>query len=236
MESKGFSIGSLLKRGWHLFREHAAVFIIFLVTALIFGGLAIGLPLGLTGVEPIWKVLIGLAFFILGTVVYIGLFRLALKVVDGKSPSFGDLFGGFSVVIQWIITTFLYALIAASPVIVAGLIASLLNLTQAQVAIAFGVYLVYLAQIPSAILAAMFWPWPFVMIDKTSNPIKALKETYKLTEGAKWDVYLLILASGLVVGIGFILVVVGFFAAFPVTLIAQAGMYRALQAKTPNVS
>jgi len=234
MESKGFSVGTLLKKGWHLMKQHLGIFIVYLIVGLIFLGLAVFLPNAIDNLDWVWQLVILSVGLLLALVVHIGIFKISLKAVDGNSLGFADLLSGFNVVIQWIITSIFYAVIVLFPVGLAMLILVGLNYLGSDIATLFGVALVYLSQIVAWIFAVAFWFWPFVVIDKTSNPVKALRQSYHLSMGAKWDVYLMTVASGIVMFFGFLVLGIGAFVAFPTVMLAQAGMYRVLDSQTKS--
>jgi len=232
MESKGFSVGTLLKRGWSLTKRHLGMFILYIILGSIFVGFAALVSVVFKDLVTVWQVIIAIASVILAIVVHIGIFKISLKAVDGSPLGFQDLVSGFKVVVQWIITGIFYAVIVAFPLVISGLILAGLSYTGSAVAIGIGMALVYLSQIVAWILAVAFWVWPFVVIDKTSNPFKALKNSFSLTMGAKWDVYLMTVASGIVLCLGVLVIGVGVFVALPIVMMAQAGMYRALESQT----
>ncbi|NGX57929.1 MAG: hypothetical protein K940chlam3_00830 [Chlamydiae bacterium] len=205
MESKGFSIGVLVKKGWALMKEHIGTYIGFLIVYLVF----MCIPGFVSGVFPDLhvglQVLIQVVSAILAIVVFIGVYKISLKAVDGVSPSFTDLFSGFKIIIQWIIATIFYAII-----VMVGTI---------------------LLVFPGVIWGAKYFVWPFVMIDKGVGPIKALEMSSDLTMGTKWDVFMMMFVSTVIVFLGLMIVFVGWFAALPVTLLAQAAMYRLLESQ-----
>lgn len=205
MESKGFSVGAMLKNGWSLMKKNIGTFVVYLIIYLAFviiPGIVKGFyPHLHTGIS----VVIQIACAILGIVVYIGVFKIALKAVDGKKVSFVDLFTGFKVIVQWIVASIIYSII-----VIVGL---------------------FLLIIPGLIWGAKFFLWPFVIIDKEVGPVKALEMSSDLTMGVKWDVFLMMLVSLLITFLGVAIVFIGWFAALPVTILAQASMYRLLESQ-----
>jgi len=234
MESKGFSIGTLLKRGWRLMKQHLGLFLVFEVVMIVFGVI----PALVAGIYPDlqmgWTVLIGIVSFLFVVVIHIGLFRLSLNSIDDVPLSMKDLFSGFTILIQWIVASIIFVLIVGIPVALGAGIAALLAHTEVVILGALGVFVVILTYILSIYLATRFWLWPFVMIDKTTNPITALQKSSLIGHGAKWDILLCVFATWLVMYLGFVVFGVGVFVALPIAMITQAGMYRVLESQTKS--
>lgn len=82
--------------------------------------------------------------------------------------------------------------------------------------------------VPGIILALVFFLSGYLVIDKGLNPIRALKESARLTKGNRWKLFLLLLAAILIMIIGFIALFVGILVAAPVVAIASVHAYRVL--------
>ena len=209
MESKGFSVGEMLKKGWRLMRRHIGFFVGFLLIWFI---LHVA-PQAIAALYPdlnAWLMaLISVVFCLLIVLVWIGFLKSALKAADGENPTFVDLFSSAPILVQFIIGWILYSLI-----IVVGL---------------------FLLVFPAAIWGSRYFMWPFVMIDKKIGPIKSLMLSGKMTMGVKWDVFMLIIASWLITMIGVALIFVGSFVAIPIVTIAHAATYRMLESQHRTV-
>lgn len=205
MESKGFSVGELVKRGWRLMRQHMGFFIGFLVIYFILSMV----PAVVAGIYPQMHAgiltLIHIVFFILSLVVWIGFLKSALKVVDGQRPTYGDLFSSFPIIVQFFVAWVIYGLI-----VLVGLV---------------------LLVFPAAIWGSRYFLWPFVIVDKGVGPIKALELSGKMTMGVKWDVFMIIIATSIIALLGVLCLFVGWFVAAPAATIAQLAMYRKLESQ-----
>ena len=69
---------------------------------------------------------------------------------------------------------------------------------------------------------------PFLLVDRPVGPIDALKESWRITKGHKWQLFLLGLSLVLLNFIGVLLLVVGIFVTVPITLLPFAHAYRTL--------
>ncbi len=209
METKGFSVGEFVKKGWHMMREHMAFFIGFL---LVYFVLSI-IPRVITLIYPHIHVgilaVIQIVFFILAFVVWIGFLKSALKVVDGKSLTYADLFSSFPIIVQFFIAWVIYGLI-----VLVGFI---------------------LLVFPAAIWGSRYFLWPFIIVDKGVGPIKALEMSGKMTMGVKWDIFMLLIATTIITLLGVLCLFVGWFVAMPAATIAQVATYRMLESQHQNV-
>jgi len=85
--------------------------------------------------------------------------------------------------------------------------------------------------VPGIIAILMLLFVPYIVIDKKLNPIEALKESARITRGAKWELLLLVLfIFGLNI-LGALLLLVGLLVSVPVTTLALVHAYRTLEAK-----
>lgn len=93
------------------------------------------------------------------------------------------------------------------------------------VAIALG----FLALIvPGVIIALGLAFVPYLVIERGLWPIEAMKESWRITKGHKWQLLLLFLALLLVNLLGILALFVGIFVSVPITMLAFAHAYRTL--------
>ncbi|MBI5469777.1 hypothetical protein HY968_00435 [Candidatus Kaiserbacteria bacterium] len=83
--------------------------------------------------------------------------------------------------------------------------------------------------IPGVMLAVALYFTSYFVIDKGMGPIDALKASWQLTKGNRWNVFLLMLLLILVILLGIICFFVGVFVAIPVTLLSFVIAYRKLE-------
>lgn len=69
---------------------------------------------------------------------------------------------------------------------------------------------------------------PFLLVDRPVGPIDALKESWRITKGHKWQLFLLGLVLVALNFVGVLALVVGVFVTVPITLLAFAHAYRTL--------
>ncbi|HYD93092.1 MAG TPA: DUF975 family protein [Candidatus Paceibacterota bacterium] len=82
--------------------------------------------------------------------------------------------------------------------------------------------------VPGLILAMMFFFAGYLVVDRGLNPIAALKESYRLTKGNRWKLFLLTLAVAGLAILGMIPLLLGLLIVVPVTGLASVHAYRTL--------
>ena len=215
-----WAIGSALSVALERFKAHAApVLIAMIVSGAILGGLSLignigqRMPMLLTeaGIDEtvviILVVLVQLFFgvvnFLAQTWFGLGMIKVYLKAARDQEPSVGDLF-------------------SIGPVYVTGLLANLLVMLAV-----FGGALVtwILLFIPLIIMMLGFYVYKYLIVDQDLGPVECLKESWRLTHGEKWDLFL----WGIVVFFinlgGFLVCIVGLLFTAPLTAIATTVIY-----------
>ena len=82
--------------------------------------------------------------------------------------------------------------------------------------------------VPGIIIAMGLAFVPYLVVERGLGPIDAIKESWRITKGHKWQLFLLVLALLGINLLGLLALVVGIFVAIPVTMIAFVHAYRTL--------
>ena len=149
--------------------------------------------------------LLGLAVQVLQTAVTLAYVRVALRLHDGQAVDVShpaDLLANF---LTFLLTSVLYGLIVA-----AGFI---------------------LLIVPGIVWGLKFAYAPFLVVDRKLDPIEALRESSRLTQGVKWQLLVFALLMCAVNCVGAIAFVVGLLVTIPTTFIAAAFVFRRLQTR-----
>jgi len=186
-------IGEAIEFGWNSVKSHAGFFIgvfllFFALSFMIYGAGALGT-----------RIVLGL----LVSGMSLGYRKLAIDMVDGKSPEFKELFSCFSLLLKYLLAAVLYSIIVA-----AGL-----------------VFFV----IPGIIWAVQFGFYSFVIVKERSWPWGALKKSSALTAGVRGK---LIIFAFALVGInllGVIALGIGIIITIPLSVIAAAHVFNQLE-------
>ncbi len=132
-----------------------------------------------------------------------GVLKIIIKDINGKEPELFDMFTAQDVYINFLVAGILYGL-----------------------AVGFGVLLLI---IPGIIFAIMWQFYKYAVVDVKLGPVEALRYSGEITKGYRWTVFgidivlvLVNIAGALALGIGLLFTI-------PLTMIAEAVMYRRLK-------
>ena len=140
-----------------------------------------------------------------------GIFRIGLKFTDGEQPVFGDLFSCFPLIFKWIVAYIVFSLI-----VIAGLI---------------------LLVVPGVIWTIKYGFFSFFIIDREDiGPIEALKESSRITQESKGNLFLFGLIAYGVIVLGVICLFIGLFWAVPTVFVALTFVYRKLIAHADRLA
>lgn len=207
---KQFSKKEALLFGWETFKKYPILLIgVTLTTAFVpsIVSYALQLPFQSNTEEYSPLMFIGtLASYLLSAFFTVGLIKFSLRLVDGKKVAFQDLFSVTAdEFLRYIISGLIYSLI-----VIGGFI---------------------LLVIPGIIWGIKYQYYGYLVIDKQIAPMDGIKESGRITQGHKMNLFLLALLVGLLNVLGFLALFVGVFIAAPVTGLAQAFVYRKLATK-----
>ena len=205
------SIGDCISYGWETFKKRPW----FLIGAFLLAMIITSVP-GMFGPQPhigpdgqeimppmsAFQVIMSIVSVVVSFLVGVGMTTLALRAHDNVATAeIGDLWnpGPF-----W---RFVGAHILSAILIVLGLVAFV---------------------IPGIMIAVGLSFVPYLVVDRGLGPIKAMQESWRITNGHKWPLFLLILAMVGLNLLGAIALVVGILVAIPVTMIAFTHAYRTL--------
>jgi uncharacterized membrane protein len=203
MEAKMFSDGAMLKMGWAKAKEYLWINIGIMIVAM----LAVYLPMIVLGgigeaidMPGLFILLGSLATIAISAVVGAGMIRVYLNIVDGKAPTVAMLFSEKGKAVNYILATILYSLV---------------------VMIGFFLFI-----IPGIIWSLKYMFVPMLVVDKNMKPMDALKESARLTDGMKWDLFAFYHVVGIVMMLGYMALGVGVLVTVPAGMIAYMGVYR----------
>lgn len=192
------SFRDALSTGWSITKSRFPLLLAYLGTLILLGAARffIEKPIDSMGV----KAVLGIGFQIVNWYLTFNALGVSLKLIDDKEVSYADFWLPQSNFWFYVLATLLYGLI-----------------------IAVGTLLLI---VPGIIFGLMFMFYGYVMIEKKLGPIEALKESKRLTAGAKWDLFLFsLLAIGLNL-LGVLALLVGVLVTMTITFIAMAHLYR----------
>lgn len=216
MTGKYFNFTDVLSYGWRVMKVNLWFFVglglIWLIiaytpAAIEFIAARMDLP------APVFlavRIITNIASWIIGIILRIGLIKIALSFCDERRPTIGTLFDAWDCFWRYLAAAILYGLII------------------------FGGFILLI--IPGIIWAIKFSLCFYFIVDKGLGPIEALKASSRTTMGVKWDLLGFGIICGLINLLGLLCLIVGVFATYPTTMVAQALVYRQLLAQTPELA
>jgi uncharacterized membrane protein len=203
-------IGDCIKFGWETFKRRPWILIgafalIVLISAI--PGILTPHPEVMQGQPPPpptpFAIVMGLVSVVVNLFVGLGLTNFALRAHDNiDGVTIGDLWNPAPF---W---RFLGAELLAALIIVAGFI---------------------LLVIPGIIASLGLGFAPYIVIDRPLGPVESLKESWRITKGNKWRIFLFGLALLGVNILGLLAIGIGVLVSVPITLLAVVHAYRFLQ-------
>lgn len=197
-----FSKKEAIVFGWNLFRSNFWFYLGVIATVGIISWLPEYMRSKLPENAHLLKNTYQLFGIIISSIVTLGFIRIILNSIDGKRLEYSDLFKNYRFIFNYWIAEIIGGLIT-----VAGF---------------------FLFIIPGIILAVKFQFIDYFIVDKGQGPIEAVKSSWRITKGIKWQLFLFGL---MIIGInllGLLALGVGVIISYPVTALAQAYVYRKL--------
>jgi uncharacterized membrane protein len=211
MEKRGFSIGDSLKFGWDNAGKNWIIFLVYFVFAIALSAFQNSLTsivdkVGFSKTMVlIPENIISIAGLVASIILGMGLVKVMLKIVDGVKPQAEDLYSTYKNFFSYLGVSILYGLI-----VLAGFI---------------------LLLVPGICWGIKYRFAPTLVIDKGMGPMEALRESAKMTEGQKWDLFALGFVQFAVIIIGLIALVIGIFPAIIIIGLSSTYIYRRLSIK-----
>jgi uncharacterized membrane protein len=150
---------------------------------------------------PLLYFIIVILIWIFDIIISMGIIKITLAVFDNKKPHISDVFYT-KPIINYIIVSIIRSLI---------------------VLVGFMLLIV-----PGIIFAIKLQFAEYLVVDKNSGIMDSLKTSWEMTRGVKWNLFVLGILFGLINLVGLLCLLVGLFFTVPLSLMAQAYVYRKL--------
>lgn len=203
MSDNKFSKGESLRFGWNRTKDNLGLFIVYLIilfsVEFFFSAFA-GL---FEDSLPFLSFIFNVGLWIVNIISVIFTIKIGLRLYDNERiGSYGFLSFSSSLFFKFLLGYILYLI-----VVLIGLI---------------------LLIVPGMYLAIKYQFVPYLIVDKNMDVIEAFKKSGKMTDGSKWNLFLLIILLVIIVLLGFLAFIVGIFVALPIAMVAVAYVYREL--------
>jgi membrane-anchored glycerophosphoryl diester phosphodiesterase (GDPDase) len=163
------------------------------------------------GVMPVvasdsWVVMV--VAWVFDIVVGMGIVRMTLRFVDGGKGELADLFSAIPLIPKYLIAS-----------IVVG------------IGVSIGFVLLIL---PGIYLSVRWYMYPWVLVDKEVGPFEALRQSWEMTRGSFWNLFLLGFLLCLINILGAMALLLGLFVTIPLSVVAIGYAYRHLERATTD--
>lgn len=202
-----FSKGEAIKFGWNVMKANFGFFVkvVLVVFVISFGPQIVGSMLKGKEVPAgisLLSALVGIIFWVLLFIVNFGLIRISLKFADGVTPEFSELFSTKNIV------RYVGAGILCFLIVIGGLL---------------------LFIIPGIIWGIKYQFYGFLVAQGNVTARESIRESGRITEGSKMDLFVFGLLIGLINLAGILALGIGLIATIPATMVATAYVFRKLQ-------
>lgn len=198
-QEKTLSISGALRQGWNTFKKHGWFLVgAFLATVLI--SLIVSNTIG--GRSMAGELLNNIVNIGVSLFISMGWVVVALKFAKHQEVSWKDFYNHYKLFWKFAGASVLYWLI-----VVGGLI---------------------LLIVPGVIWALKYRMFSYLVVERNMNIMDALKESARITKGARWSLLGFLIVGCLINVLGIIALGVGVAITAPIIMIATASVYRAL--------
>ena len=202
-QNQGLPVGAAVDFGWSTFKEHAP-FILGIEIAILFVTTLIEVIAEIAeGRSGIHGIVMWLVYVMVTTVMEVGALNITLKYYDRLRPEFADLFDRLAVVPFYLLSSIVMT-----------------------VAAFIGFMLLF---VPGIIVMLRFQFYGYSILERNTNPIDAIQDSFDITRGYTLDLFLFGLLLFAINLLGAICLLVGLFVSIPVTILATTYIYRYLR-------
>lgn len=192
----------VLKFGFETTKANIKFFILVLLVSASIQIISSWISNAVPEEQSLISFLVGIIIWVVASVVAVGQLKIALKFIDKQKAEVTDLFSYYKLALKYMAGSILFGLIVA-----VGFI---------------------LLIIPGIIWSIKFQFYSYLIADKGMGPIEALKMSWQMTKGVKWNLFLFGLLTTLINIAGALALVIGLIITIPTTTIATASVYRKL--------
>lgn len=197
-----FSKIEAIRFGWnttlHNFR------FLLLVFAIVVGVSLLPRIINLLEVPIFLSILVGIVFFVVNSILSLGVIAIVLKFVKNEKPTIQDLVSK-----KHLFSKYIFSNILVSILTIIG-------------------FLFFI--IPGIVLAVRMQFYVYFIVEEEVGPIDAIKKSWNLTKGSFWNIFFFGLLAGGVQILGALALLVGLIFTTPTMWVAWAVVYEKLKA------
>ena len=228
MAAQKFSKGEALRFGWNTMKSNIGFFIVVLIAVGLIQNVPNYIAVLAAMFSPVLSGIIVIASIFINIVVTMGLIKIFLRFSGNEKAEYADLFRSYKMFIKYILASGLFGLIVIGVMSLSIIPLVLLSLFDIYFGFMITTLMMMILAVPGSILGVKFHLFIYPIIDRGSGPIEALKESYRITTGAFWNLVLFGLIMACINILGMIPLGIGLFATVPTSMVAHAFIYRKL--------
>ncbi len=202
MSNKYFSKKKAIKYGWNTTFDNIGFFLGLWVIGFLLYFIPHIIAVWSMQVNTFLGVVLHIVDYLITIIVGLGLIKIGLSIYDKGKSSYGELLSQYNLIIPLFIAAILYT-----------------------IAVGIGTLLFI---IPGIVLGIKFFFFDYLIVDQKMGPLEALKESSYITNGAKWDFFLLSLLLFLINLLGALFFLIGLLVTIPTSYLAVIYVYRKL--------
>jgi hypothetical protein len=239
-----FSIREAVKFAWGAVKRNLGFFIVLSVFLLV---VSFGTEI-LDEFQPMGESNAMVSFlyvflFAMNLILAIWVVRVGIDAVSNNSLSFSSLVPSWEIVWKFVLSNILVALIIFIPALLLSLVVVMLGVGVVfgglMLTVTFDLAilqaLLLLLLLALVYLGARFMFASYYVVDKKLGPIESVKASWHLSRGRVWKLIALTFVLGFISVAGVLALFIGLLITIPISIVAQAFVYRALVGSPDSV-
>jgi len=229
MAEKKFSKEQALRFGWDRMKNNLGFFIVYLIIVFVIQFFFNTFAQLFLNRLPLLSIVFSIGSLIVSLIVSLFYIKIGLMLYENeKIGSYDFLSFSGSLLIKFLLAYILYMFIAMIGPVLWAIVYEVTELKQHIWITLFGFFVFILLAMYIAIKYQFVF---YLIVDKGTDVIEAYKESGRMTDGQKWNLFLLLILYTIIISIGFLALGVGILIAIPIVMVAQAYVYKKLSLK-----
>ena len=226
MSEKKFSKEEAIRFGWQRMKDNLGFFIVYFIIVLVIQIFFNTFAQLFLNKLPLLSILFSIGSLLISLIVSLFYIKIGLRLYENeKIGSYDFLSFSVSLLVKFFLGYLLYIFIVLIGLLF-WVIVSEFTILKNHTGIIFLGILVFL--ILGIYLTIKYQFVFYLLADKGTGVIEAFTKSAKMTDGQKWNLFLLILLYILILFVGLLALGVGLLVAAPIVMIAQAYVYKKL--------
>lgn len=242
MGEKIFSKEEAIQYGWNTTKKNIGFFIGLIVIMIVVSTIMGAIQSALKN-HAFLSFIVNVGSIVLNIIMSIGITKILLALYDNKVLSYKELFTNWKLFWKYLGASLLQTLIVligcipAILFLIFAVFQSISNGAASSAAdILFIIAVTFILSLLGIYLQFRYYFVCYFVIDKNYGPLEALHGSAHITNGSKWNLFLLNILFMLINIIGIICILVGLLFTIPLTMMASVYVYKKLSGTEEKVS